>query len=58
MYIKEVFLSGESAKAPDDDIIAWTKAQDRGKLLNISENALNFFVRLGGVVKPLERFDG
>ena len=56
--IKNNFLISEFAKAPEPELLAWTDKLDRGKLIEISAKALDFFVQLGVEVKPLERLDG
>ncbi|KAK3909140.1 Zinc finger homeobox protein 4 [Frankliniella fusca] len=56
--IRNNFLVSELSNAPAADLMEWTLRLDRGKLLKISDIALQFFVKLGTLVKPLERLDG
>lgn len=56
--IRNNFLITSWADAPDDVLMAWTEAQDRGGLLKINKQVLQFFVLLGKLVSPLERLCG
>ncbi|KAK3931223.1 Transposable element Hobo transposase, partial [Frankliniella fusca] len=56
--IRNNFLVSELSNAPAADLMECTLRLDRGKLLKISDIALQFFVKLGTLVKPLERLDG
>lgn len=56
--IKKNFVVNSLAEAPRQELMAWTLAQDRGKLQKISDKALSFFLQLAREVKPLERLDG
>lgn len=58
LAVKERFLIGEFCGSADANIIAWTESQDRGGLLKINAKALDFFVAVGCIIKPLEHFDG
>lgn len=50
--------SSDDVNSADEIFMEWTAAQDRGKLLKINSKALQFFIVLGSIVKPLEHFDG
>jgi len=56
--IKSRFIAGDEAEAPDAVLMEWTISQDRGKLIKISAQALDFFVYLGKTVQALEHLDG
>ena len=45
--LRSHFLTGDIADAPDEDLMEWTKMQDRGGLLFIGDKALNFFTEVG-----------
>ena len=56
--IKKYFLVSEYADAPDEKLMEWTLAQDRGGLTKIGATLLDFFVELGITVNVLEHMDG
>lgn len=56
--IRNYFIIGELASAPDEELMQWTEDQDRGGLIKIGSDLLDFFVELGVTVNVLEHFDG
>ncbi len=46
--INSKFLKDDDGTGPHADLEAWTKMQDRGSLLYVSDEALNFFLYLAG----------
>ena len=45
--IRSHFLIGDLAFSPDEELIEWTKKQDRGGLLYLGDKALTFFTEVG-----------
>jgi hypothetical protein len=56
--LRDNFLVGGPQDAADNEFMAWTLCQDRGKLIKINDQALSFFLELSAIVQPLEHFDG
>ena len=52
--IRSHFLIGELADAPEEELMEWTKKQDRGGLLVIGDKALTFFSQVGLIAEDIE----